>query len=125
MSSFKYLQKGNKVFVSFANGRMMIPWIKRLVPKAEAIEILPTSVTLSKSSYTIKVEGTYTLSATVAPETATVKTVSWSSSNEEVATVNDSGKVTGVGVGECKIIAKSTRDPSIKGECALTVESKE
>ena len=125
MSAFSYIQKGNNVYMVIGGGRLKIRWIKRLVPKAETITILPSSVALSKSSYTIKVESTYTLSATVSPDNTTVKTVSWASNDEEVATVNSSGKVTGVKVGTCKIIATCTADPSVKAECAITVEAKE
>lgn len=125
MSNFKYIQKDGKVFMILGNNRMKIRWFKRWVPKAVALDILPSSVTLSKSSYTIKVEGTYTLSATVAPKDASVKTVKWSSSDEKVATVNSAGKITGIKVGTCKIIATCDGDSSVKAECAITVEAKE
>ena len=124
MGSFKYFQKGNEVFVEIDN-RMKVRWNKRFVPVAESIEILPSSLTLSKSSYTIKVEGTYTLSATVKPDDTTTKTVTWSSSDESVATVNSSGKVTGVKVGSATITATCASDSSVKATCAITVEAKE
>ena len=124
MGSFKYIEKDGQVYAEVDN-RMKIRWSKRFVPAAESITVLPSSVTLSKSSYTIKVEGTYTLSATVKPDNATNKNVEWSSSNEEIATVNASGKVTGVKVGEAVITAKCKADPSVKGSCTITVEAKE
>ena len=124
MGSFEYKQKGNEVYAEIDN-RMKIRWEKRFLGEGEELDVLPTSVALSKSSYTIKVEATYTLSATVSPEGASVKTVSWSSNDESVATVNSSGKVTGVKVGTCKIIATCDGDPSVKAECAITVEAKE
>lgn len=125
MSNFKYIQKDGKVFMVIGDGRMKIRWLKRFVPAAEAITILPSSVTLSKSSYTIKVEGSYTLSATIKPDDTTTKTVTWSSSDETIATVNTSGKVTGVKVGEATITATCTADSSVKATCAITVEAKE
>ena len=123
MGSFKYFQKGNEVYAEVDN-RMKIRWNKRFVPAAETITVLPSSVTLSKSSYTIKVEGSYTLSATVSPDNTTNKNVEWSSSNEEIATVTSGGKVEGVAVGECNIIAKCKADPSVKAQCVITVEAK-
>ena len=124
MSAFKYFKKGNKTFISFASGRILIPWIERLVPKAETITVIPSSLTLSKSSYTIKVEGSYTLSATVSPEGASTSVV-WSSSDEEVATVTSAGKVEGVKVGSATITCASALDSSVKATCAITVEAKE
>jgi len=124
MSSFKYMKKDNKVFISFANGRILIPWIERLVPKAESITVIPSSLSLSKSSYTIKVEGSYTLTATVSPEGADDSVV-WSSANEEIATVSSGGKITGVAVGEVVITCASVLDSSVKATCTITVEAKE
>ena len=51
-----------------------------------------TGVTLSDPPATLFVDGTTTLTATVAPDNATNKNVSWTTSNASVATVDDSGK---------------------------------
>ena len=125
MGNFKYFEKDGITYLSVGEGRIKTRWNSRWVPSSESITVLPTSITLSETEYTIKVEGTYILTATISPETTTTKTVVWSSSNEEVATVSTSGEITGVGVGECKIIATSSADSSVKAECALTVEAKE
>ena len=124
MSAFTYMEKDGKVFM-IIGGRLKIRWLKRFVPKAVSITVLPSSITLSKSSYTIKVDGSYTLSATVLPASTTDKDVIWSSNDEEVATVTDGGKVTGIAEGSCKIIATCKADSSLKAECAMTVEAKE
>ena len=47
-----------------------------------------------------------TLSATVNPNNATNKTITWSSSNSSVATIDSNGKVTAVGAGTTTITAK-------------------
>ena len=66
-----------------------------------------TSVTLNKSSLALN-KGQYeTLTATVSPSDATDKTVTWSSSNTSVATVDQNGKVTAVGGGSATITAKA------------------
>lgn len=62
-----------------------------------------TSVTLDKHSLELKEGETYTLNATIEPDDATNKDVSWSTDNEAVATVNSKGKVTAVGEGYTKI----------------------
>lgn len=54
------------------------------------------------------------LQAVIAPENATMRTVSWSSSDERVATVDNTGKVTGVKEGKTQI--KATLYDSVNGE---------
>ena len=67
-----------------------------------------TGVTLNKESTTLTVGAEETLTATVAPEGATDKNVTWSSSNTDVATVDANGKVTAVGAGKANITATAT-----------------
>lgn len=124
MSTFTYIEKDGE-FYMIIGGRLKVRWLKRFIPKSASIEVLPSSITISKTSYTIKVDGSYTLSATVLPEDTSEKDVIWSSSNEEIATVSDAGKVTGIAEGSCKIIATCKADSSLKAECAMTVEAKE
>ena len=66
-----------------------------------------TSVTLNKSSLTLTEQETFQLSASVSPDNATDKTVTWSSSNTAVATVSDNGLVTAVKEGSATITAKA------------------
>ena len=65
-----------------------------------------TSVTLDNKELSITKGMTATLKATVLPEDATDPTVTWSSSDEEIATVKD-GTVTAVAVGKATITAKA------------------
>ena len=69
-----------------------------------------TGVKLDKTAVTIPYGGTepLTLTATVDPDGATDKTVTWSSSNTDVATVNANGKVTAVKAGTATITATAT-----------------
>lgn len=62
-----------------------------------------TSVSVSPSSATINIGSTQQLTATVLPANATNKSVTWSSSNTAVATVNASGLVSGVSAGTTNI----------------------
>ena len=75
-------------------------------------------IALDRSEATIEVDGTVTLVATVSPENATDKTVTWSSSDESVATVAD-GVVTGVKVGTATITAKAGDKTAT---CVVTVK---
>ena len=79
-----------------------------------------TSVFLDKTSATLEVGETETLTATVAPADATNKNVTWESSDEDVATVED-GVVTAVGVGSATITVKSAADETKTATCSVTV----
>ena len=79
-----------------------------------------TGVTLDKTSLTMAPGETATLVATVAPENATDKTISWSSSDEKVATVDSNGKVTAKSVGTAVIVVL-TDDGYKTATCNITV----
>ena len=79
-----------------------------------------TGVNLNKTSLPLTVGGTETLIATVKPDTATDKSVTWESSDSDVATVED-GTVTAKGAGEATITVK-TVDGGYTATCAVTVE---
>ncbi len=83
----------------------------------------PTSVTLSKTSGTMYTTTSGRLKATVLPSDAYDKTVSWSSSNTKVATVDQTGKVTAVGSGTAVITVK-TRVGGVKATCTVKVIKK-
>lgn len=84
-----------------------------------AVTVSVTGVTLNKASTSLTVGGTETLTATVAPDNATNKTVAWSSSNTSVATVAN-GVVTAVAAGTATITV-TTEDGSKAATCAVTV----
>lgn len=77
------------------------------------------SVTLNKTELTLEVGDEETLTATVAPDNATDKTVTWSSDNAAVATV-ENGKVTAVSAGSATITA-TAGDKS--ATCTVTVNA--
>lgn len=77
------------------------------------------SITLDKSELTIKPKGVARLTATVSPENASDKNVTWSSSNTAVATVNESGLVKGVKNGNAVITAKTVN--GLTATCSVTV----
>ena len=87
---------------------------------------LVTGITLNKSSLSLSIPDnkTYTLTATVMPSNATNKSVTWSSSNTSVATVDQSGKVTAVSGGSCTITATAADDSGVKGNSSVSVEKK-
>ncbi|MGE7989210.1 Ig-like domain-containing protein [Lysinibacillus fusiformis] len=64
-----------------------------------------TGITLNETSGNLQVGDTRTLTATVTPANATNKSVTWTSSDENVATVDSQGKVTAIGEGSATITA--------------------
>ncbi len=78
-----------------------------------------TGVSLDKTTASLAVGETVTLKETVAPADATDKTVSWSSSDEKVATVAE-GVVTAVAAGSATITVTTT-DGSKTATCVVTV----
>lgn len=89
----------------------------------DPVVIRVNSVTLNQSSISILEGNNMQLVATVLPEDADDKTVTWSSNNEEVATVNATGLVSALSGGEA-IITVTTNDGSHKATCSFTVIGK-
>lgn len=79
-------------------------------------------IQISDTSLTVLAKGTRTLTATVQPWTAVDRSVTWISENPAVATVDQSGVVTGVAPGTTTIIATSNLNPSFFATCQVTVE---
>ena len=89
----------------------------------KAATIAVTSVELDADEMTLKVGDEGQLQATVAPENAANKSVTWSSSNESVATVEQNGNISAVGVGEATITVTTT-DGGKTATCKVTVIKK-
>ncbi len=66
-----------------------------------------TDVVLNKTDISINENETASLTAELLPANATIKKVTWSSTNEEIATVSQDGTVTGLSEGTVDIIAKA------------------
>jgi hypothetical protein len=80
-----------------------------------------SNIELSQTELSVKVGETTQLLATVLPENATNKNIKWESSDTDVATVDQSGKVTSVAGGTCTIICSATDGSGVKAECQVTV----
>ena len=87
---------------------------------AESI-IKVTGVTLDKPGLELEIGDSDTLTATVAPDDATNKAVSWSSANDAIATVED-GVVTAVAVGETTVTV-TTADGAFKATANVVVKA--
>lgn len=78
------------------------------------------SVSLNKTELSLNVGESVTLTATVLPENADNKAVTWSSSDAAVATVDSNGKVSAVAAGSAVITVKTT-DGEKTATCTVTV----
>ena len=80
-----------------------------------------TGIKVTPRTLTLTVGDSDKLSATVVPDDASNKRVTWSSSNESVATVDAEGNVKALKAGSAIIAATSEEDESKRGTCAVTV----
>lgn len=86
-----------------------------------ATSVAVTGVTLNKTELTLETGGSETLTATVAPDDATNQNVTWKSDNPEIVTVDATGKVTGVAIGEATITV-TTEDGGKTATCKVAVK---
>lgn len=95
--------------------------------KAETKVTVTTNVegiTLDKTEGVLTVGNTVTVTATVTPDTATNASVTWTSSDEAIATVDSEGKITAVAPGTATITATSDSNPDASAAYAVTVQAK-
>ena len=82
---------------------------------------LVESIGLNYSEWNGKLGESLLISATVSPDNATDKTLLWSSSDTEVATVDETGQITAVNVGECTVTATAADGSDVSASCKITV----
>ncbi|MCR4808928.1 MAG: Ig-like domain-containing protein [Prevotella sp.] len=107
---FEAILLENLNFVTIVNGTSIGSWgvTKIEVYGYAGTLVAVTGVTLAPTSATLTLGETVTLTATVLPDNATFKSVTWSSSNEAVATFINEGVVTAVRAGEATITFTAT-----------------
>lgn len=110
-----YNARKGKVEITQQNGS-----IKHTIAINQAGRIAVTSVELSNTELTLMVGNTETLVATVKPDDATDKTITWTSSDNGVATVDENGLVTAISEGTATVSAKAG---DITATCIVTVIS--
>ena len=86
----------------------------------KAADVAVTDVTLNKTTLSLEIGKSETLTATVLPSNATEKAITWVSNNTKVATVAN-GKVTAVAAGTATITAKTTNGKT--AICQVTVKN--
>lgn len=93
----------------------------RKIPRLGAVKV--SAIELSESEKKLNVGKSFTITATVKPDNAWNRTVTWSSSDPSIATVDENGTVTAIAEGEAIITAESA--DGVTAECKVTVEKKE
>ena len=114
MNNYQY-----RCVVTSASGVSVISSAATLTVQAKPAPVPVTGVSLDKATLELYTGGTGTLTATVQPDNATNKNVTWRSNNADVATV-DNGTVTAVGAGETDITV-TTEDGGKTATCHVTV----
>lgn len=125
MSNFKYIKSGKDTYLIVGDNRIKVKWLDRWVPESETPVIFPETIELNKSSISIDMGllvKEYQLIATVTPIEASNEII-WESSNEKVATVDETGLVKGITIGTSIITCMSTYDENIKVTCSVSVIS--
>ena len=104
--------------ITVSNGGNSASYTLKLTNNADFVSV--TGVSLNKTSLTLTEGSTSQLTATVEPNNATNRNVTWSSSNSKVATVDGNGKVTAHKAGTATITV-TTEDGNKTATCAVTV----
>lgn len=112
---------GNQVVtVSYTEGEVTKTTTYNITVSEVAVE----NITIDPSEANVAVGKTLELTAVFEPANVTNKNVTWSSSNESVATVDENGVVTAVALGEAVITAASAENTDITATCTVTVVDK-
>lgn len=109
-----FSNREGKIEIAQKNGSL-----KHTITVKQVGRIAVTSVELNKTSLQMKEGDTETLVATVKPENATDKTITWSSSNANIASVDGNGKVMAVKEGTATITVKAGGESAA---CAVTIK---
>lgn len=114
------MKKMNVVVALFAAFTIMMGIVscKNNADEPEEKVIAVTEITLNKTELTLTAGSKETLTATVKPDNATDKTVTWTSSKTDIATVSANGEVTAVAKGSAIITATAG---GISATCTVTV----
>lgn len=87
----------------------------------ETIDV--TNISVSPINKTLKVNETYTLSATILPSNASDKSVIWTSSDSNICSVSSDGLIKGLKVGNATITAKTSNN--LTATCNVTVKTED
>ena len=116
-------ESGNIVALDYGTATILATTVDGALTATCVVKVLQhvNELNLNKSTLTLKVGESEKLQATVIPSNADNKNVVWTSSDENLATVDAEGNVTAVKAGQVTITVTSEDNPDIKSTCAVTV----
>jgi len=85
---------------------------------------IPKKITLNEKTITVYKNETRTIVPSVTPKSSYDKSVTWSSSNRSVVSVNKEGQIRGLKPGTSTITCTSVANPDIYARCVVTVKQK-
>ena len=97
----------------------------RMYVTVNSTKILVSRISIDRTSATLKEGNTLQLLATVYPSDATDKTITWTSSNNSIASVSSSGYVTAKKAGTATITCTANDGSGVSAKCNVIVEEKE
>lgn len=106
-------------FIASADGQVIID--KKGFIKNNLVKVLASDIILRSKSINIMPGSKYSLTPTVVPEDSSNQTITFTSSNPDVATVTSVGMVIGVGEGNATITANTNDGSKISKTCKVTV----
>lgn len=119
------LAKGmNKITISRSSnsgGNADVDYMSLLLVAEDNSKASVESVSLNKTNASIYIGESLKLTSVITPNTATNKDIVWTSHNPKVATVDQNGKVTSVGIGTTTISVVSYNNPNATAVCKITV----
>ncbi|WP_326514175.1 Ig-like domain-containing protein [Clostridium intestinale] len=83
--------------------------------------VLANEISLNKTSLSLNMGQTEDLIASIKPDNVSIKNVTWTSSDESIATVDENGKVMAIKPGNITITAKTTDGTNLTATCTVTV----
>lgn len=104
----------------FLFDNVKLTYVRQLTAEEIAANKVPESILLDQTSVNMTIYGTVTLTPTILPEDATDKSVTWTSNNPSVATV-ENGVVTAVGIGNAIITASANGADNVTTTANITV----
>ena len=114
-----YVPAGTKPMYEQTTGWKKFKNIKVI---GESDDVKVTDISIIPSSSALNVGETLQLAATITPSNATDKSVTWSTNNSSVASVNASGLVTANSAGTATITCKANDGSGVSASCSITIE---
>lgn len=121
IGDYAFSKTPNVVIHCPASAKYVIEYAEKWNIPYETDSALVEKITLNKKSATVNIGKSISLKATVLPDYATDRAVTWISSNEKIAKVNSVGTVTGLAKGSATITATARDGSGVKAACTITI----